>query len=240
MAVCHADEANLFNWLPWSCVSKWWLGHWYYSQRRGKWYLVNTVVNRQELAEDYRDAQEGAWVSAWLSACAIECVRAWSSACVIECVRDWVRAIECVRVCVRAQKFVNPQNMCLFLSSYWCWVRWLTLAKLCCTLVKTVNLRCWMTCFQQVRVENVKDAACHIPVVLERVKREYITKTYKITSWSDPTDFLEQVAQRTGKLLKVDSVMLSVVLYPSVHLLFHCLVWSFCCCISPLISPFIY
>ncbi|KAJ7373904.1 Nucleolar GTP-binding protein 2 [Desmophyllum pertusum] len=36
-------------------------------------------------------------------------------------------------------------------------------------------------------------------VVLERVKREYITKTYKITSWSDPTDFLEQVAQRTGK-----------------------------------------
>lgn len=54
----------------------------------------------------------------------------------------------------------------------------------------------------QVRVENVKDAACHIPVVLERVKREYIAKTYKVSSWTDSTDFLEQVAQRTGKLLK--------------------------------------
>ncbi|XP_020613533.1 nucleolar GTP-binding protein 2-like isoform X4 [Orbicella faveolata] len=53
-----------------------------------------------------------------------------------------------------------------------------------------------------VRVENVKDAACHIPAVLERVKREYIAKTYKVSSWNDPTDFLEQVAQRTGKLLK--------------------------------------
>lgn len=58
----------------------------------------------------------------------------------------------------------------------------------------------------QVRVENVKDAACHIPAVLDRVKREYIAKTYKVSSWNDPTDFLEQVAQRTGKLLKVDMV----------------------------------
>lgn len=55
-------------------------------------------------------------------------------------------------------------------------------------------------------MENVKDAACHIPAVLERVKREYIAKTYKVSSWNDPTDFLEQVAQRTGKLLKVDDV----------------------------------
>ena len=55
----------------------------------------------------------------------------------------------------------------------------------------------------QVRVENVKDAACHIPVVLERVKREYIAKTYKVSSWTDSTDFLERVAQRTGKLFKV-------------------------------------
>lgn len=55
-------------------------------------------------------------------------------------------------------------------------------------------------------MENVKDAACHIPAVLERVKREYIAKTYKVSSWNDPTDFLEQVAQRTGKLLKVDNV----------------------------------
>ena len=55
-------------------------------------------------------------------------------------------------------------------------------------------------------MENVKDAACHIPAVLDRVKREYIAKTYKVSSWNDPTDFLEQVAQRTGKLLKVGHV----------------------------------
>lgn len=52
-------------------------------------------------------------------------------------------------------------------------------------------------------MENVKDAACHIPAVLDRVKQEYIAKTYRISSWTDSTDFLEQVAQRTGKLLKV-------------------------------------
>ena len=52
-------------------------------------------------------------------------------------------------------------------------------------------------------MENVKDAACHVPAVLERVKAYYITKTYKVTSWSHATDFLEQLAQRTGRLLKV-------------------------------------
>ena len=61
----------------------------------------------------------------------------------------------------------------------------------------------YLSYIYQVRVENVKDAACHIPVVLERVKREYIAKTYKVSSWTDSTDFLEQVARRTGKLLKV-------------------------------------
>ena len=76
-------------------------------------------------------------------------------------------------------------------------------------------------------MENVKDAACHIPAVLERVKREYIAKTYKVSSWNDPADFLEQVAQRTGKLLKVDNVMSFVILIVSVHPLFCC---CFCCC----------
>ena len=74
-------------------------------------------------------------------------------------------------------------------------------------------------------MENVKDAACHIPVVLERVKQEYIVKTYKVSSWSDPADFLEQVAQRTGKLLKVGSLVYYI--FPikklSVDLSFNCL-----------------
>ena len=55
-------------------------------------------------------------------------------------------------------------------------------------------------------MENVKDAACHIPEVLERVRHDYVAKTYKISSWTDPNDFLEQVAQRTGKLFKVGKV----------------------------------
>lgn len=53
-----------------------------------------------------------------------------------------------------------------------------------------------------VRVENIKDPEDHIPTVLERVKKEYIIKTYKIEKWQDTDDFLEQMARRTGKLLK--------------------------------------
>ncbi|XP_032238496.2 nucleolar GTP-binding protein 2 [Nematostella vectensis] len=53
-----------------------------------------------------------------------------------------------------------------------------------------------------VRVENVKEAAEHIPTVLERVKREYLAKTYRVQAWDDCTDFLEQVSRRSGKLLK--------------------------------------
>ena len=52
-------------------------------------------------------------------------------------------------------------------------------------------------------MENVKEPSDYIGAVLERVKAEYLTKTYKVSSWTDATDFLEQVAQRSGKLLKV-------------------------------------
>ncbi|CAH1254034.1 GNL2 [Branchiostoma lanceolatum] len=53
-----------------------------------------------------------------------------------------------------------------------------------------------------VRVENVKLPEYHIPAVLKRVKGEYLTKTYKLPVWDGPTDFLENMARRTGKLLK--------------------------------------
>ena len=45
--------------------------------------------------------------------------------------------------------------------------------------------------------------ADNIPAVLERVKPEYISKTYHTQSWSDPSDFLEQLAKKMGQLLKV-------------------------------------
>lgn len=53
-----------------------------------------------------------------------------------------------------------------------------------------------------VRVELVNNPEDYIGAVLERVKPEYIKKTFKIHSWGDPIDFLEQLARRSGKLLK--------------------------------------
>ncbi|XP_063227912.1 uncharacterized protein LOC134533981 [Bacillus rossius redtenbacheri] len=53
-----------------------------------------------------------------------------------------------------------------------------------------------------VRVELVKDPEDYIPYVLERVKKEYLEKTYRVTDWDTATSFLEKLAARTGKLLK--------------------------------------
>jgi len=53
-----------------------------------------------------------------------------------------------------------------------------------------------------VQVEKLKTPEDFIPAVLERVKREYICRMYKLTSWTDPNDFIDQVSRRTGKLLK--------------------------------------
>lgn len=52
-----------------------------------------------------------------------------------------------------------------------------------------------------VRVENLQDAADHIGIVLGRVKKEYIQRTYKVLKWKDHVDFLDQMARRRGKLL---------------------------------------
>lgn len=53
-----------------------------------------------------------------------------------------------------------------------------------------------------VRVEFVQNPEDYISSVLERVKPEYIRKTYKIEEWKDHIDFLEKFARRSGKLLK--------------------------------------
>lgn len=52
-----------------------------------------------------------------------------------------------------------------------------------------------------VRVELVQNPEDYIPVVLERVRKEYLSRTYNI-QWENPTDFLEKLAAKTGKLLK--------------------------------------
>ncbi|XP_034952186.1 nucleolar GTP-binding protein 2 [Chelonus insularis] len=53
-----------------------------------------------------------------------------------------------------------------------------------------------------VRVELVKNPEDYVEAVLERVKPEYISKTYRIDDWTDHLDFLEKLARRSGKLLK--------------------------------------
>lgn len=58
------------------------------------------------------------------------------------------------------------------------------------------------TFISQVRVENVPNPEDNIPTILERVRKEYIQRTYNIMDWTDPNDFLEQLARKTGKLLK--------------------------------------
>lgn len=53
-----------------------------------------------------------------------------------------------------------------------------------------------------VRVELVQNPEDYIASVLDRVRPEYIRKTYKINVWTDHVDFLEKLARRSGKLLK--------------------------------------
>lgn len=53
-----------------------------------------------------------------------------------------------------------------------------------------------------VRVELVTNPEDYIVTVLERLRPEYVQKTYKIDKWSDATDFLEKLAKKSGKLFK--------------------------------------
>lgn len=53
-----------------------------------------------------------------------------------------------------------------------------------------------------VRVELINNPEDYIGEVLSRVRREYLIKTYKVDNWETPTEFLEKLAYRSGKLLK--------------------------------------
>lgn len=67
----------------------------------------------------------------------------------------------------------------------------------------------------QVRVEKVNQPEDYIHALLDRVKKEYIQKTYGITEWESPEDFLEQVAKKSGRLLKVGSTIQSIGIFKS-------------------------
>ncbi|KAI9599359.1 NUC091 domain-containing protein [Syncephalis fuscata] len=62
-----------------------------------------------------------------------------------------------------------------------------------------------------VRVENVKNPEDYVAPMLERVRPEYIRRTYDIRSWTDHEDFLSKLAKKSGKLLKGGDPDLSTV-----------------------------
>jgi hypothetical protein len=53
-----------------------------------------------------------------------------------------------------------------------------------------------------VRAERLDNPTDFIPHILARVKPEYVRKQYGISEWSDATDFIAQLARKTGKLMK--------------------------------------
>jgi nuclear GTP-binding protein len=67
-----------------------------------------------------------------------------------------------------------------------------------------------------VRVENVEYPAQYIQALLDRCERRHVERTYDLKGFKDWEDFLEQLARKSGKLLKggeadVDTVAKSVV-----------------------------
>eukprot|EP00009_Paramoeba_aestuarina_P004463 CAMPEP_0201516088 /NCGR_PEP_ID=MMETSP0161_2-20130828/7495_1 /ASSEMBLY_ACC=CAM_ASM_000251 /TAXON_ID=180227 /ORGANISM="Neoparamoeba aestuarina, Strain SoJaBio B1-5/56/2" /LENGTH=1035 /DNA_ID=CAMNT_0047913101 /DNA_START=79 /DNA_END=3184 /DNA_ORIENTATION=+ len=52
------------------------------------------------------------------------------------------------------------------------------------------------------RVENLEAPQDYIAAIMERCKPDYLRNLYKVSTWEDDTDFLSQIAKRTGKLLK--------------------------------------
>ncbi|KAL9650036.1 hypothetical protein ABK040_003154 [Willaertia magna] len=63
------------------------------------------------------------------------------------------------------------------------------------------------------RAENVTEDDLYdvIKIVLERIKKEYIQRTYQILIWKDHYDFLSQLAVRSGKYYKNGSPDMSAV-----------------------------
>ena len=52
------------------------------------------------------------------------------------------------------------------------------------------------------RSERLPYPENYVPPILAQVKREYIVRTYGVHGWTDSEDFLNQIAIKTGRLLK--------------------------------------
>ncbi|OZJ03442.1 hypothetical protein BZG36_03192 [Bifiguratus adelaidae] len=53
-----------------------------------------------------------------------------------------------------------------------------------------------------VRVENIQSPEDCIPDILQRVRKEYLQRTYGVRDWTDSIDFITQICKKMGKLLK--------------------------------------
>lgn len=53
-----------------------------------------------------------------------------------------------------------------------------------------------------VRVENVENPEQYIGAVLDKCKIQHVERTYEIKGWKTPTEFLEMIARKAGRLLK--------------------------------------
>ncbi|GAA5916336.1 hypothetical protein JCM8208_005307 [Rhodotorula glutinis] len=51
-----------------------------------------------------------------------------------------------------------------------------------------------------VRVEHLSDPASHIDFLLQRVRKEYLVRTYGVEDWESAEDFLTKLARKAGKL----------------------------------------
>ncbi|CAD0115277.1 unnamed protein product, partial [Aureobasidium uvarum] len=53
-----------------------------------------------------------------------------------------------------------------------------------------------------VRIENVENPEQYVAAALKKCKRHHIERTYDVRDWETPTEFLELLARKGGKLLK--------------------------------------
>ena len=61
-------------------------------------------------------------------------------------------------------------------------------------------------------MENIKSPEDHVESVLGRVEKQYISATYNVANWTSHEDFLEQIAYKSGRLLKVSRSLTIVVI----------------------------
>lgn len=68
-----------------------------------------------------------------------------------------------------------------------------------------------------VRAERIPDPESYIQPILDKVNKKHIADIFGVHSWQSAEDFIGQVAERTGKLLKggepdVNNVCKSIIL----------------------------